>query len=175
MDMLEGILTRRSIRKYRPDPVEPEAVRRILEATFSAPSAGDQRPWHFVVIDDRATLDAIPSFHPHARMLHQAPLAILVCGDPTLERHKGYWVQDCGAATENLLLAAHGLGLGACWLGVHTRPDREQGLRDLLGLPPHVIPFALVALGHPAEPSGAEDRYDPSRVHFNRWGKTRSG
>ncbi|MBM4396632.1 MAG: nitroreductase family protein [Deltaproteobacteria bacterium] len=169
MDVIEAIRTRRSIRRFKRDPVPPEAVRQLLEAMFVAPSAGDQRPWHFVVLDDRATLDAVPAFHPHARMLLGAPLAILVCGDPSLETHKGYWVQDCGAATENLLLAAHGLGLGACWLGVHTRPAREQGLRDLLGIPEHVVPYALVAIGVPDEPAGFEDRWDDARIHRNRW------
>jgi len=169
MELFEGILTRRSIRKYRPDPIPPDLVRKLLDACFAAPSAGDQRPWHFVVIDDRALLDQVPTFHPHAKMLHQAPLAILVCADPTLETHKGYFPQDCAAATENLLLAAHGLGLGACWLGVHTRPDREAGLRQLLGIPEHVIPFALVAIGYPAEKKGRAERYDEKRVHWNRW------
>ena len=169
MEVLEAIATRRSIRKYEDRPVPPDVVDKVLRAAMAAPSAGDQRSWAFVVIDDRAVLDAIPSFHPHAKMLLHAPLAILVCGLPAVEKHPGYFVQDCGAATENLLLACHGLGLGACWLGVHTRPDREAGARKLLGLPDDVVPFALISIGWPAERKGREDRFDLARVHRNRW------
>ena len=169
MDAIEALLTRRSIRRYTADPVGGDDLREVIRAGTAAPTAGDQRPWHFVVLDDRGVLDAIPDFHPHAKMLRQAPAAILVCADPRLETHKGYWVQDCAAAVENMLLAAHALGLGAVWLGVHPRPAREAGLRALLGIPDEVVPFAIVSLGHPAERKRREDRLDPARVHRNRW------
>jgi nitroreductase len=103
-------------------------------------------------------------------MTKEAQLAILVCGDLNREKHRGFWVQDCSAATENLLLAAAGLGLGAVWCGVHPRHEREKGLRTLLGIPLDVVPFALVPIGWPAEEKGGSDRYDASRVHYDGWG-----
>ncbi|MBI5103181.1 MAG: nitroreductase family protein [Nitrospirae bacterium] len=166
---MQAILTRRSIRKYTSQPVPEKIITGVLEAAMSAPSAGNQQPWHFVVITDRETLDSIPVFHPHTLMLKEASTAILVCGDPSLEKHQGYWVQDCAAATQNLLLAAHALGLGAVWTGFYPREDRVIKTRQLLGLPEHVIPLALVPIGYPAEEKPPAKRYDASRVHFNRW------
>jgi nitroreductase len=136
---------------------------------MAAPSAGNQQPWHFIVIEERSLLDEIPLFHPYSTMLKGAPLAVLVCGDLGMEKHKGYWVQDCSAATQNLLLAAHAKGLGAVWLGVYPLEERIAGVRELLGLPENVVPFAIVALGHPAEQKPPGERYDASRVRRNRW------
>ena len=169
MDALEAIHGRRSIRSYTQEPVTEAQINQLLRAAMAAPSAGNQQPWHFVVLDDRAVLDRVPDFHPYSAMLRQAPAAVVVCADLRLEKHAGYWVQDCSAATQNLLLAAHALGLGAVWLGFHPREDRVRGARKLLGLPEEVAPLAIVALGHPAESKGPIDRYDPSRVHRNRW------
>lgn len=167
--LLDLMHARRSIRKYTGEPVGEEVVTQILAAAMAAPSAGNQQPWHFVVIRDRALLDAVPGFHPHAKMAEQAPVAILVCGDPTLEKHQGYWVQDCSAATENLLLAVVARGLGAVWCGVHPRPERVEGFSRLLGLPPHVVPFAFVPIGHPGEAKPPAQRFNPERVHRDRW------
>jgi nitroreductase len=137
---------------------------------MSAPSAGNQQPWHFVVINDRMILDRIPEFHPHSLMCREAPVAILVCGDPSLEKHVGYWVQDCAAATENLLVAVHSTGLGGVWIGVYPREDRVIGFRRLLDIPEQVIPFSLIPIGHPAEEKPPRpDRYHEARVHKNRW------
>jgi nitroreductase len=169
MELLEGILTRRSIRQYKPDLVSEEQVQKLLEAAMSAPSAGNERPWQFVVIDDRKVLGAIPTMHPHSQMLEEAPLAILVCGDLEQAKFEGYWIQDCSAATENLLLAAHALGLGAVWLGVYPDEERIAGLRRLLALPEHVIPLALVAVGYSEEVKLPVQRYKPERVHSNGW------
>lgn len=169
MDAMEAILTRRSIRKYTKQDVPDSLIREILEAAMCAPSAGNQQPWHFVVIRDRKILDEIPKVHPHSYMIKEAPVAILVCGDLSLESRKGFWVQDCSAATENLLLAAHAKGLGAVWLGVYPREDRVNGIRRLLNIPEHVIPFSLIPIGYPAEKSFKIDRYDASRVHYDRW------
>lgn len=165
----DPVLRRRSIRKYTDEPVDEALVARLLRAAMAAPSAGDQRPWQFVVVRDRDTLRAVTTFHPYARMLGQAPLAILVCGDTRLEKWPQFWEQDCAAATENLLIEAEVLGLGAVWLGVHPLPERVAGLRRLLGIPDHVVPFALVAVGWPAQRKPPADRYDPSRVHHDRW------
>jgi nitroreductase len=169
MDMMEKILSRKSIRQYIAKPVPRQMINEILHAAMSAPSAGNERPWHFIVLTDRVLLDEIPKFHPHAAMLKQAGVAILVCGDVALEKYKGYWVLDCAAATENLLLAVHARGLGAVWCGVYPTGDRVQNFRKLLNLPDNIIPFSLIPIGFPAEEKKAGDRFDGSRVHENRW------
>ncbi|NTV43905.1 MAG: nitroreductase family protein [Syntrophobacteraceae bacterium] len=169
METLEAIRTRRSIRSFTDRPVPGELIRQLLSAAMSAPSAGNQQPWHFVVIDDRKILDAVPSIHPYAGMCRSAPLGILVCADTTLEKFKGFWVQDCSAATQNLLLAAHDQGLGAVWTGIHPLEERIRAFRTLCGLPEHVIPLALVVLGYPDQMPGPEDRFREDRVHSNRW------
>ena len=170
MDAMDALFSRRSIRKYTSEPVTEEVLREILEAGMSAPSAGNQQPWHFIVINDRKILDYIPSFHPHSQMLKEAPVAILVCGDLKLEKHVDYWVQDCAAATENLLLAVHAKGLGAVWVGIYPRQERVEGLRKLLGIPEHVTPLSLVPVGYPAESKPARpDRYNAAKIHHNGW------
>ncbi|GAB6164776.1 nitroreductase family protein [Thermostilla marina] len=170
MDALEAIRTRRSIRNYTAEPVSKEAIRELLRAAMMAPSARDARPWRFVVIDDRAILDTIAQRFPNAEMAARAPVGILVCGDLNLEKSKGYWVVDCAAAVQNMLLAAHAMGLGAVWTGVYPREHRMQGLKELLGLPDHVQAHSLVIVGHPAETRASDDRYEPERVCRNRWG-----
>jgi nitroreductase len=169
MDVIEAILDRRSIRRFKPGEISEEAVHRLLQAAMYAPSAGNQRPWHFVVLRDRKLLGAIPSFHPHAAMLGEAALAVLVCADLSLETHQGYWMVDCAAATQNLLLAAHALSLGAVWLGIYPRPERMEGMTRLLDLPPQIKPFALVAVGHPAERPPRPERFEPGRIHRDKW------
>jgi len=169
MDILEAIFSRRSIRIYTSKPVSRAVIDEILKAAMNAPSAGGERPWHFIVLTDRAILDEIPKFHPYSGMVKQAHAAILVCGDPTLEKHKGYWVLDCAAATQNMLLAAHGKGLGTVWCGVYPTEDRIVNFRRLCGLPEHIVPFSLVPLGFPGEVKQVQDRFDSSRVHDNRW------
>lgn len=169
MEAMEAIYSRRSVRQYTSKPVSRELVRDILKAAMSAPSAGNERPWHFIILTDRAILDEIPKFHPYSAMLKQASAAILVCGDPALEKHKGYWVLDCAAASENILLAAHAKGLGAVWCGVYPTEDRVQNLKKLLHLPEQITPFSLMPLGFPAEIKDVPDRFDGSRVHDNRW------
>jgi nitroreductase len=169
MNTLDAIHTRRSIRRYLDKPVGEELVEKLLASAMQAPSARNQQPWHFVVIDDRGLLSQIPEFMPNAAMAAKAPLAILVCGDLALEKSEGYWVVDCSAATENMLLAAHALGLGACWCGVYPRENRMEHLRQLLGLPDNVMAHSLVVIGHPAEQIKAENRYRADRIRRNRW------
>lgn len=169
MEMLQAIATRRSIRKYLDKPVPEDLVQKVLEAAMQAPSACNQQPWHFLVIDDRQTLAEIPGIMPNAAMASKAPLAILVCGDLSLEKSEGYWVVDCAAATQNMLLAAHALGLGAVWCGVYPREPRMEGLRRLLGLPETVMAHSLVVLGYPAEQVPPANRYRPERVRRNQW------
>jgi nitroreductase len=168
--MGRGLLTRRSIRSYRKKEVETETLRELLRAAMHAPSAADERPWHFVVIQDPDLLEKIPSLHPYAGMVSQAALAVLVCGDPGREQHTGMWVQDCAAATQNFLLAAHAQGLGAVWVGVYPREERMAALRGLLGIPASIMPFALLPLGYPAETAHPRDNpFDKDRVHKDHW------
>jgi nitroreductase len=169
MDTLKAIHTRRSIRKYLDRPVPEELIQKLLAAAMQAPSARNQQPWHFVVIDDRKTLAAITNFMPNAAMAADAPLAILVCADLALEKSEGYWVVDCAAAVENMLLAAHDAGLGAVWCGVYPREPRMQGLRRLMGLPENIMAHSLVVVGFPGEHVSPEDRYRSERVRRNRW------
>jgi len=169
MDALEAILTRRSVRDYTNGRVSENDIHQLLGAAMSSPSAGNQQPWQFVVIDDRQMLDAIPNVHPYANMLRKAPLAILVCGDLNQEKHEGFWVQDCAACAQNILLAARALNLGAVWLGVYPREDRVDGLRKLLDLPEQIIPLCVISIGHPATDQGPANRYDERRIHRNRW------
>ena len=173
MEAMEAILTRRSIRKYTGDAVSEETIGRLLEAGMAAPSAGDERPWHFVLIADRETLAQVPTFHTHSRFLPESTLVILVCADLALSKYPpaDYWVQDCSAATQNILLAAHAMGLGAVWLSVHPIEERIDGFRRLCRLPDSIVPFSLVSLGFPAVRKEREHRFDPSRVHRERWGR----
>lgn len=169
MDLFEAIYGRRSIRQYTDQPVSEGIIEELLKAAMAAPSANNGQPWHFVVMDDRAILDAVPKWHPYASMMTQASLAIAVCADTQGGRSGAYWVQDCSAATQNLLLAAHARGLGAVWLGIHPERERVKEAQKLLALPKDVIPLAIVAVGYPAERKPPNDRFDAGRVHRNRW------
>ncbi len=169
MDALNAIFSRRSIRLYTSKQVSRDALTDILKAGMCGPSAGNERPWHFIVLTDRAILDEIPKFHPFAAMLKHATIAVLVCGDTRLEKQRGCWVLDCAVATQNMLLAAHAKGLGAVWCGVYPDEDRAAKLKKLLNLPEHVNPFSLVPLGFPAEAKQSTDRFDATRLHENRW------
>jgi nitroreductase len=169
MELFEGLYTRRSIRKYRDEPVPAYLVEKVLGAAMMAPSAGDDRPWHFIVVDSKDEVAAIQKALPHAEPAVGAPLAILVCADTTVEKFPNNWMLDCSAATENLLLAAHGLGLGAVWIAVWPFDEFVAGERSHFGIPDHVQPLALVIIGYPGEEVPSEDRYDASRVHPRRW------
>ncbi len=167
---MEIILKRRSIRKFTNQPISDEIVKQLLEAGMAAPSAGNEQPWQFVVITQREILDKIPAIHQYSQMLKQAPLAILVCADMSLNKYDiDYWIQDCAAATQNILLAATHKGLGSVWLGVYPRHERVEGLRQLFSIPEYVIPFALIALGYPDEEKPPINRYKEDRVHYNKW------
>lgn len=167
---MKNILTRHSVRKYRNLAVPPIMLDELLKAAQSAPSAGNQKPWHFVIIDDRKVLDGIAEVHPYAQMLRTAPAAILICGEERLEKFKGFWVQDCSAATQNLLIAANSLDLGGVWVGVYPIEERVVALRKLLGIPSEVTPFSLVPIGFPDDDTPRDGRYDASRLHLNLWG-----
>jgi nitroreductase len=166
---MNAIFTRRSIRKYTDAPVSEELLEKILKAGMAAPSAGNEQPWHFIILNDKKLLTEIPKFHPYSHMLNHANQAIVVCADLSVIRYEGYWIQDCSAATQNILLMAEDLGLGAVWLGVYPTEDRVKSMKELLGLPENIIPFSIVAIGYPDETKEPVERFDPSRIHRNQW------
>lgn len=165
-------MTRRSIRSFTGVPVTQAQLQTLLAAAMNAPSAGDGRPWHFVVTQERAQLDALADAVDAGNpMFRQAQAAILLCLDEALEKFKGFAPQDCACAAQNLQLAAHAQGLGTVWLSVIGIPPRVAGCRTVFGLPEAITPFALFPLGVPAAPLPAEQRFDPARVHRCRWGE----
>jgi nitroreductase len=170
MEAMDAILSRRSIRRYTTEPVPEKVIEELLEAAMSAPSAHNTQPWHFVVVNDRVILDEIPKFHPYADMLPQAPMAILVCGDLQLDAGRGFWVQDCSAAAQNILVAANAKGLGAVWVGIYPVEEKSGDvIRNLIGLPENIIPLCLIPMGYPVQAKPPANRYDSSRIHNNRW------
>lgn len=171
MELWDAILTRRSIRKYKSDQIPDELLEKILRAGMQAPSARNKQPWHFVVVRDREMLNKISDVHPYAYMLKEAPVGIVICGDSNIETTIDYIVQDCSAATQNMLLAAHDFGLGAVWLGIYPREQRVKALRELLEIPENIIPISMIAVGYPDEKKSYEDRFKPERVHYEKWRK----
>ena len=169
MDVLEAIFTRRSIRKYTGQPVSEADLHTILRAGCYAPSANNHQPWHFLVVRDCQALEVIASDHPFAKMLPQAGCCIVVCGDQEKQNLTGFLVEDCSAALQNMLLAAHGLGLGAVWCGLYPAAQRSEMISRLFQLPPNILPVGLMALGHQAEERQVEERFDPAKIHFERW------
>ncbi len=169
MDAMETLLTRRSIRHYTAQAVPEDVMHAILEAAMSAPSAVNEQPWQFIVVTDRHLMQDLHKLHPYSDPLNSAATAILVCGDMNRQLAKGFWVQDCAAATENLLLAAHAQGLGAVWMGVYPDEARAEKLRRLFCAPDTIVPFALIAIGYPAEQIPPAQRFDAQRIHTNRW------
>ncbi|MBI9021179.1 MAG: nitroreductase family protein [Verrucomicrobia bacterium] len=165
MKTMDAIMTRRSIRAFENTPVSEEQIKTLLEAAMNAPSAGDGRPWRFVVTTDRAKLDALADAVDEGNaMFKQAQAAILICLDESLEGFKGFGPQDCSCAAQNLQLAAHELGLGTVWIAIINVPPRVAGCRKVLGVSENLIPFALFPLGVPGEQLEPEFRYDESRV-----------
>jgi nitroreductase len=167
--VIEALIKRRSIRSYTGKDVDKSSIKTLLKSAMYAPSARDEQPWHFIVVDNRELMNRIMNVHPYASMLSEASVAIIVCGDEKLELSKGYWPVDCAAATQNLLLAAHSLGLGAVWLGVYPRKERQDGIRKIFSLPAHVHPFSLISVGYPAEEKDIPERYKEERIRWNRW------
>lgn len=169
MDILNIIHTRRSIRRFRDKPISENLITKILEAAMTAPSAHNQQPWHFIVIDDPELKNKIPEFHQYAQMTKDAPIGILVCGNTEKFVDENFWIQDCAAATENLLLAVHGLDLGAVWTGVYPKETIMNGFIELLNLPPNIIPFAFIPIGYTSLQSNYENRYNENNISHNKW------
>ena len=166
---MNAIFSRRSIRKYTSEAVADEVIKKLLEAGMSAPSAGNQKPWQFVVVKNEKMLAKLADASPYAKMVKDANLAILVCGDREFEKYPGFWVQDCAAATENILIEAEDQRLGAVWIGIYPVEERVAYLQNVLQLPGQIIPFALIPIGHPAETKVTPSRYEASRVHYEKW------
>ena len=164
--MLDLIKKRRSIRKYTDEPVTDEQVRILLEAAMAAPSGDNLQPWEFVVVRDPQLRQRLAQTHPWSRMCAQAPVVFVVCGH---ESRSSHWVEDTSAATENLLLAAAGLGLGAVWVGVYPNKGNEDHVRQVLGVPSHLRVLCLVPVGHPAESKPPRTQYDERKVHYDRY------
>jgi nitroreductase len=169
MDIFDALLNRRSIRKYTNKKVSKEQIEIMIKSAMYAPSAVNKQPWHYIVFDDKEIIDKIVEVHPNGGMLKQASTGILICYDEHLQHDKGYGPVDCSAATQNMLLAAHGLGLGAVWVGIYPRENRIEALHKLFGLPAHVIPFSVVSVGYPDEKRSMPDRFLPERIHWGKW------
>ena len=165
-ERLNMIFARRSIRAYTDEPVSEADVEALLQAGMAAPSGSNRKPWHFVAVTDGPTLGRLADAHPYGKMIRHAGLAIAVCGEPQISE---WWVQDCTAATENILIAAVALGLGGVWVGCHGRPEREDAVRGVLDIPAHIGVLSLLSIGHPAEEKEARTQYDPDRVHRDAW------
>ena len=149
--------------------VDDELIKKILSAGMAAPSAGNEQPWQFIVIKDKETLKKVSDCSPHAKVAATAMVAIIVCGDLSLERYEGYWVQDCSAAVENMLLEITSLGLGSVWLGVYPLQERVTYLQKYFSLPENIVPFAIIPIGFPGQELAPVDRYNESRIHYEKW------
>jgi nitroreductase len=171
LDAVTAILTRRSIRDYTPRPVPEETIKLLLTAGMAAPSAFDERSTEFVVVNDPQVLKEIAQVNPNSLQLKKMTVGIVVCGNQAKEKNKGqgYWQLDGAAASENILIAAHALGLGAVWTAIYPYPDRIPKVQKLLNLPAEVIPLNIIPIGYPAERKMTGNRFDPARAHYNRW------
>lgn len=167
--LLSLLAQRRSVRSFTDAPVSDEEVQAMLAAAMSAPSAGNEQPWEFIVVRSKETLEKAGSVNPYAGFAKSAPLAILTCVNQAHEKHAGYGVLDVAACTENLLLAAHALGLGAVWTGIYPMEDRILKFRSLLALPETVLPIAFVVIGHPKATPEPANRFNPQRIHAEKW------
>ena len=169
MDILETIMTRRSIRKFSGIPITKEQEETILKAGFQSPTAHDRQAWEFIVIRDMEVLKSISSFHPYAKMLENAGFAILVCGNTEKQNSLGFLVADCSASIQNMLLAAHGIGLGAVWCGVYGGENLVDEMKKLLNIPVYIIPIGLVVIGNKAAEKEPTDRFDKNKIHYDKW------
>jgi nitroreductase len=170
MELYDGLLSRRSVRKYTGEKIGQDKIMSLIRAGMYAPSARNKRPWHFIVIDDRSIMKEIMKVHPYSSMLSVASHAIVVCGDDKLENGPGYHTLDCSAASQNILLAAHGLGFGAVWLGVEPREERIIAISGLLGLPPHIHPVSIISIGVPVKTEVIRpERFEMDKIRWNKW------
>lgn len=168
-ETLDTIYDRRSIRKYTCKEVNPDLVDEVIRAGMYAPSASNKQPYHFMVFNDKEKIAQVKALHPYAKTLETAPVCIMVCGDTQQEMADGFYVCDCSAVCENMLLAAKSLGLDTCWMGIYPWQDLTKNMSKFFDLPENVVPFALIALGYGAEQKERPRRYDSSKIHYNQW------
>jgi len=171
--IVENIMTRTSIRQYTDQPISADTIETLLRAGMAAPTAVNKQPWHFVAVTDKDKLAQLATANPNAGMTAKAPLAIIVCGDmqKTLEgQGRAFWIQDCSAATENILLAAHALGLGGVWTGLYPNDERVAAVREILKAPEYIVPLCAIVLGYPAEQPEPKDKWKPENVSYNEFG-----
>ena len=169
---IENIMTRTSIRSFTDRQVSADTIEMMLRAGMAAPTAVNKQPWHFVVINDRAIMDSLGGNGRQSQMWKESPLAIVVCGDmeKALEGPaQAFWVQDCSAATENILLAAHALGLGAVWTGCYPMEERMTNVSQVLNLPETIVPLCVIVMGYPNESPDPKDKWKPENVTYNRF------
>jgi nitroreductase len=166
-DILDVMYARESVREFTDQVVDDEQIEAILKAAMAAPSVQDLRPWHFVAVRKRKTLDKLAEVHKYAYMLHDAPLAIVVCGDTEISER--YWVEDTCVATQNILLAATALGMGGVWISLYPKKKHQRYVRDLLDIPEHIGVLCILAIGHPAKKKTAKTEYNSGRVHQEEW------
>lgn len=167
---MEVIFTRRSIRKYKEQPVEKEKIEKLLRAAMQAPSAVNQQPWEFMVVEDRDNLDKLSQLTPYSKMLAHAPLAIIVLANMNNLRAPNYWQQDLGACTQNILLEATYVGLGSVWLGVAPDEERMNNIIDMFDLPNDILPFCVISIGYPeGEENRFIDRFDERKIHIEKY------
>ena len=170
METIKTIMSRRSIRKFKNTPVTDNQIKVLLESAMQAPSAGDGRPWHFVVIKDRQKLnDLADEVDGGNTMFKEAQAAILIVADLEKEGFPGFYPQDCSCAAQNLQLATHDLGLGTVWIALWSVKPRLDSLRKIIKIPENLEPFAIFPIGVPAEDLGEDYRYDENRIHYNEW------
>ncbi|MDE5811859.1 MAG: nitroreductase family protein [Muribaculaceae bacterium] len=170
---IEDIMTRTSVRSYTSQEVTSEQIDTLLRAAMAAPTAGNKQPWRFVVINDKSILDTIAANFPTMTMASKAPVAVIMCGDTTATfpgNGRDYWIQDVSAASENLLLAAHAIDLGAVWCGIYPQMERVEQFSQMLHLPAEIIPMACICIGHPSGQMTPKDKWHPEYVHYNTWG-----
>lgn len=169
------LFSRSSVRRFTEEAVDDASVELLLRAAMAAPSSMNLQPWHFIVVRDASLKQELHRCLPYAKMLQAGSIGVVVCGDVSLyervnrmdkEDNTLYWVQDCSAASENLLLAAHAIGLGAVWTGIYPLESRIEPLRRLLHLPPHIVPLNLIVVGHPLSRPQPKDKWDPQKVHY---------
>ena len=170
-EAIKNIMTRTSVRQFTDQAVSKADIETLLRAGMAAPTAVNKQPWHFVAVTDKAKLKELSG--GRGRMLEQCALAIVVCGDMTKAlpgKGQAYWIQDCSAATENILLAAHALGLGAVWTGVYPMDERVASVSAAVKLPETIVPLCVIVIGHPAEQPATKDKWKPENVSYNEFG-----
>jgi nitroreductase len=170
-ETLNTIYSRKSVRSFTGEAVSRETLIKILKAAMAAPSAVNIQPWAFVAITRRETLDELCAKLPYAKMLDRAGAAIVVCGIPDKDEvfSKDYWVMDCSAASENILLACHALGLGAVWTAVHVDEERVENVRGILNIPENIIPLNVIPIGVPREKEMPLDKFKEENIHWEQW------